>query len=140
MKEVCLDANIYIGLYSPDEVYQKDVYAPIEEHYFTENTVHWAPSHLVSEVMHALERKCKLNRISQRELTDLQNSFLELPLVFLYDVKYHRLVLDVQKRTGLCHFDSGYLACAIHKNILLITRDQEIAKKGQKIYKNIQLV
>lgn len=138
MGQICLDNNVYVGILSPDE--EKEPYMDVVRDYYKENTIFWAPSYLPAEFFQVLQRKFKTGLLDKSGKEAAEDFFLKLNIVFLYNHDFLRLVLSVQSETGLSYFDSGYLACALYKDVLLVTRDKELAKKGHRICKNIQLI
>ena len=136
-RELCLDANIFVASWSPEEPAQESCWKLlkyIERH----NVPLFEPAVALFEVTSVIHRKIYLNQISREDGQRILDLFLELPLLLLWQPKILRasekMATDLSwKRVNDC----SYLAVASDRDIPLVTLDDQLLKTGQRFLRQI---
>ena len=132
MKVLCVDANILISCLSSDEQNaENDI---LLKALIDKQVMGWAPAHLVSEVTHVLARKKGAGLIDSFSCEEAVRILFLLPLILVWNEELMLKSLIVQEQGIKAIYDASYVALALQKQIPLITADQEILKKGKKVY------
>lgn len=137
MEDVCIDANVLIKIYAPDE---NKIDESLLEKITVEDLIIWAPGIICFEFAHVLGRKSRLQYIHPDEQQRALQKFFDLHLILMWNEELIKLSTDIQLDGVRSLYDASYLAVALIKDIPLITNDKEILKKGKKIHDQIYSV
>lgn len=135
MTEICLDANIILSCLCPDE--DNPDGKEVIQYVISNGVSAWSPAVLNFEVAAALNKKEGLKLIREDHAMLILHHFFSLPIFLVWNDELLRNAIKLQKRAGMTFNDTCYLALAMGRNIPLVTEDQDLLKKGRKIYKEI---
>lgn len=135
MTEICLDANIILSCLCPDE--DNPGGKRVIQYVIRNSISAWCPAVLNFEVAAALNKKEGLKLINEDHAMQILHHFFSLPILLVWNDELLRNAIKLQKRVGTTFNDTCYLALAMCRNIPLVTEDQNLLKKGRKIYREI---
>lgn len=121
MKQVCLDANIWIKVLTeePDSQYASELVL----RFFRERTEIIAPAIMKMEVGSILRKKWSRKLISQNNLNELWHKFSTLPISYIEHRQMYDFAWGIAENNQLVHlYDTVYLA--ISEGIEFWTADE----------------
>jgi predicted nucleic acid-binding protein len=123
MKQVCLDANIWIKVLTeePDSTLATELVVRL----FKERTEIIAPAIMKMEVGSILRKKWSRQLLSQHDLNELWHQFLTLPIVYIEHRQMYDLAWSIADTNRLVHlYDAVYIA--ISDGIEFWTADERL--------------
>lgn len=135
--ELCVDANILIAAMIPDERHHAqavEVMRIVEE-----NEVSlFEPEVILFEVGTAAYRKKREGEISESQEERMIELLFRFPLLFQWRDSLMKRVNRLASEMGSRGIGDGcYLAVAERRGIPLVTLDEELIRKGRRIYPKI---
>jgi predicted nucleic acid-binding protein len=137
MKQVCLDANIWIKILTeePDTGQAQDLVVQL----FKERTQIIAPSIMKMEVGSILRKKWARNLLNHESLNELWNKFLTLPIVYVEPKQTFDIAWRIAESNGMVHlYDAIYLA--ISEGITFWTADERLVNSVKQTNVTIRLL
>lgn len=138
-EELCLDANIFIAALSRTEEHHKtclEILKKVQE----EQILLYEPALALYEVVSALHKKTMKGEMTSGETERLFDYLFKLPLLFQWKSDLMKKTREVATKLDSIKIDdSSYLALALLRDIPLVTLDEELRKKGRKIFRKILL-
>jgi predicted nucleic acid-binding protein len=137
MKQVCLDANIWIKILTeePDTGQAQDLVVQL----FKERTQIIAPSIMKMEVGSILRKKWSRNLLTQENLNELWGKFLSLPIVYIEQKQTFEMAWSIAEKNRMVHlYDAVYLA--ISEGITFWTADERLVNSVKHSNVNIRLL
>jgi predicted nucleic acid-binding protein len=137
MKQVCLDANIWIKILTvePDTGQAQDLVVQL----FKERTQIIAPSIMKMEVGSILRKKWARNLLTHESLNELWNKFLALPIVYVEPRQTFDIAWSIAEANGMVHlYDAIYLA--ISEGITFWTADERLVNSVKQTNVTIRLL
>lgn len=136
-QELCLDANIFLAAWSPEEPFQEvslQLLRQIERHHIPL----FEPAVVLFEITSVIHRKIYLKELSREEGQKILDLFLELPLLLLWQPKILRLAERMATELTVKRInDYTYLAVASDRDIPLVTLDDQLLKNGPKFLRKV---
>ena len=132
---VCLDANVVLTALSPDECTEEKL--RLFDDILHSRNILWMPALVNFEVGLVLAKKRKLHEWGETELSIILEVFFKLPLILVWNKELILKALSFQQQGIPSFHDACYLAMAALKQIPLITEDQELYKRGKRLYPQI---
>lgn len=137
LRELCLDANIFLAAWSPEEPFQEvslKLLRQIERH----RIPLFEPAVVLFEITSVIHRKIHLKELSRELGQQMLDLFLELPLLLLWQPKILRLAERMATELSVKRInDCAYLAVASDRDIPLVTLDAQLLKNGQKFLRKV---
>jgi predicted nucleic acid-binding protein len=137
MKQVCLDANIWIKILTeePDTQLAQDLVVQL----FKERTQIIAPSIMKMEVGSILRKKWSRNLLTHESLNELWSKFLTLPIVYIEPKQTFDIAWSIAETNGMVHlYDAIYLA--ISEGITFWTADERLVNSVKQTNVTIKLL
>ncbi len=136
-QELCLDANIFLAAWSPEEPFQEvslKLLRQIERH----RIPLFEPAVVLFEITSVIHRKIYLKELNRELGQKMLDLFLELPLLLLWQPKILRLAERMANELSVKRInDCSYLAVASDRDIPLVTLDTQLLKNGQKFLRKV---
>lgn len=136
-KELCLDANIFVSaVIAVEETHEKalELFETIDR----QTIPLYEPAVVVFEFSQSLHRKREEGIVSPRLQDEILDFFFELPLLLQWQSSLIKRALASARNLSFRRtYDCAYLAVAMARDIPLVTEDQELLKKGRKIYRKL---
>lgn len=134
-ENICLDANIFIAYFSPDEhnIFVAQLFEKLTEKDFLISV----PALTSFEVFNILTKKEVKKEIANGVTLEALKIYLSLPLLLFWKEDLLKEAIRLQKQGIRTFYDASYLALSLLRDIPLITEDKELLKKGKKFYPGI---
>ena len=132
---VCLDSNIFVCLMSPDE--SNDVIEDFFNILNRRGCSFYAPSLMQFEIAQTFGKKERARLMTSDSVDDAVKQLCALPILLEWNESLLEKALDIYRQGFKSLYDASFLAVAMKRNIPLVTEDQEILKKGGKIYPHV---
>ena len=136
--ELCLDANIFIEAMVPgggDQDAALEVLKVVHEN----DIALYEPAVVVFETASAFHRKVLLGELTPEECDRLSDLFFQLPLLLQWQSSLLKKSAKLAAELSLPRLsDCAYLALASMREIPLVTLDEDLIKKGRKVYGRVQ--
>jgi len=138
-KRICLDANIWIKLFTPEE--GSDTVKDLIRLWIEEGVLFIGPSFLLFEFSSALRKKEKRNLLKENEGSASLEFFYSYPILLYQSEEYLKETWDLAKKMEeTVLYDVGYLALALWQKVPFYTADEKFFNKAKKIYPEIHLI
>lgn len=136
LTDICLDANIFLSCFT-SEASQEDCLALIQR---AEARMinFYEPALVIYEVTSSLHRKVQRQELIARDAEQALELFFQLPLLLQWQQNLMTKAAAFARRLKLeTSYDCSYLAVAENRNIPLVTQDDELYKKGKRLYPQV---
>lgn len=134
--DVCLDANIFIASLTNEP--NRDICLTLLRRLDEERAAFFEPALVVFEVGSNIQKKVFHEELKLHDAQQSLDAFFQMPLLLQW---HDRIINKAAYFAQVLHlkntYDCAYLAVAATRVIPFVTLDDEFAKKGQKVYKNI---
>jgi predicted nucleic acid-binding protein len=135
--EICLDANIFVAAMLPSEPHHEQaqsLLALLED----QDIPLFEPALVLFEVSSAIHRRRLLGELTDKEADKTADLFFQLPLLLQWQSFLIKQAVQIAVKLSCKRmYDFAYLSLAINRDIPLITLDEDLEKRGGKIYKKI---
>lgn len=139
-QEICLDANVFVAAMLPSEGGHPaalDVLKKVHEFQIPL----YEPAVLLFEVASVIHRKKMAGEMRGDEAEEVLDLFYQLPLLLQWQPGILKKGSQLAAQFGLKRiFDCTYLSVAQLRDIPLVTFDEELIKKGKKVFRHLQSV
>lgn len=133
---ICLDTNIWVKLFSPEE--RSDKVASLFEDWKSEEMTFIAPSFLLFELSSVLRKKEKMLLTHKGHAAEAVKLLYEYPIVLYQSEDFMRMSLSLaQKMDETVIYDVAFLALARWKKAAFYTSDLKFFNKANKFYSQI---
>ncbi len=134
---LCVDANVFVSAIDPSENQHAASLLFLEKALDQENDF-FEPELVIFEVCHAFYRKFQSAEISQNIHDQFVDYFYKLPLILQWRKKVMKRAMNIARRLSYRGIaDCAYLSVAQSHKIDLITWDEDLIRRGRKVYKKI---
>jgi predicted nucleic acid-binding protein len=128
-----IDTSALIRLYIPDGPIPEEL-----EKFLVEvergNSIAVASELLLVESANVLDRKRKLNEISEAESTQLLADILSMPIRYVSHGPLIPEAFDLARQHGVTLYDAVYLALTLQQGAILFTADKEMRKIAHRMH------
>ena len=136
IREVCLDANIFVSCFVREHDHDAclNLFSLLRERDF----IFYEPALVGFEITSVLRKKVRLGEITKGEADQALDLFCDLPLLLQWQPS---LLAKSLKQSHFAEaknaYDSSYLAVAMERNIACVTMDEDFLKRSRKVFKKI---
>lgn len=134
--DICIDANVFLACYT-SEAHQEDCLNFLQRAQ-ARMLNYYEPALVLYEVASTLHRKVVKQELDLEDSKEALEAFFQLPLLFQWQQTLLTRAANLASRLAMdTSYDCTYLAVAEYRNIPLVTLDQELLKKGRRVYSQV---
>lgn len=135
--DLCLDANVLIASMTSREVHHRsslELMRLIQDR----QIILYEPALLLYEVVSTLHTRCLAGDITEAEGEEFVDHFYQLPMLFQWKPGMIHKASEIAGKLSLKRiYDCAYLAIAMLRDIPFITLDEEIIRKGRRVFPKV---
>ncbi len=137
LKSVVLDTSAIIRLYVPDGPIPEELVETIENAERGETEI-LSPELLLAEFFQVLLKKENKGFLRSKEVDQICNSFMNLPIHFIAHVPLMTNALKISRQYDITIYDSLFLSLAKKSNSRIITADALMEKVAKDCLKSLE--